>query len=55
MIVTYKCFECGFEGEVLSDNRKIICPRCGIVNDFWLDDELPPENHRVHSKSNLYT
>lgn len=46
MIIKYKCLECGFEGEVLSNNRKITCPICKTINDFWLIDETPPINHR---------
>ena len=46
MIINHKCFECDYEGEVKSDNRKIICPNCGTINDFWLKGEIPPIHHR---------
>lgn len=46
LIVNYKCLECGSKNEVTSQNRKIQCPACKTVNDFWLDNEQPPENHR---------
>jgi phage FluMu protein Com len=46
LIVDYKCYECGWQGKVKTKNRKVKCPRCGTTNDFWLDTELPPLNHR---------
>jgi phage FluMu protein Com len=46
MIINHQCFECGFKGRVNVEGRKIKCPLCGTENDFWLVDELPPENHR---------
>jgi phage FluMu protein Com len=38
--------ECGFHGNVTSDTRKLECPICKTINDFWLEDEEPPQNHR---------
>jgi transcription initiation factor TFIIIB Brf1 subunit/transcription initiation factor TFIIB len=48
MILNHKCLECGFSGDVMvdEDHRKVICPCCGVVNDWWLSDEIPPEKHR---------
>ncbi|MFZ4537174.1 transglutaminase-like cysteine peptidase [Propionivibrio sp.] len=45
MTITYHCFECGFDGVRQSESRKLKC-ECGVVNDFWIDGELPPSNHR---------
>jgi phage FluMu protein Com len=47
MILNHKCLECGFEGEIEVIGRKVECPGCKTVNDFWLDGEIPPPNHRV--------
>jgi phage FluMu protein Com len=46
MILNHECFECGFKGEVKVSNRKVVCPNCNTINDFWLIDETPPEKHR---------
>lgn len=51
MIILYKCFECGFKGEVLSGNRYVVCPECSTINDWWLDIEMPPVNHIKHYNS----
>jgi len=51
MIVYYICYECNFSGEVLSTNRRVVCPECSTINDWWLDIELPPPNHQVISNS----
>lgn len=46
MLLTHKCFECGFVGEVKVSGRKVKCPKCGTINDSWLDGEEPPERYR---------
>ena len=46
MIILHKCLECGFEGEVNVLDKKVTCPTCGTVNDWWLRDETPPPNHQ---------
>lgn len=46
MILKFECFECGFIGETHVSGRRVECPRCHTVNDFWLKGEKPPENHR---------
>ena len=42
-----QCYECGFVGSVFveASNRIIVCPLCGVLNDFWLVGEQPPEKH----------
>jgi phage FluMu protein Com len=45
IILQHNCFECGFRGEVYAEGRKIKCPKCGTINDFWLKNETPPKNH----------
>jgi len=46
MIISHKCLECSFEDDVLCSNRIVVCPKCGTKNNFWIDGEIPPENHR---------
>jgi phage FluMu protein Com len=46
MLVKYVCLECGFCGEVESNNRKLKCPICKTINDWWIKGETPPPNHR---------
>lgn len=45
LIIEHQCNECGFAGPVQSSTRRVRCPECGVENDFWIDDELPPFNH----------
>lgn len=52
LIVDHKCAECGFSGPVRMDGRKgrkVICPKCGTMNDVWLDGEQPPTNHATEA------
>jgi phage FluMu protein Com len=46
MMLEHNCYECGFSGEVRTEGRKVKCPKCGTINDFWIIGETPPENHR---------
>lgn len=46
MLIDHKCFECGFNGEVIETGRKVKCPKCNTINDVWFDDEEAPINHR---------
>lgn len=46
LLVDHECLECGFTGEVLTESRKVTCPICKTINDFWLADEIPPLKHR---------
>lgn len=45
MTLEHKCFECGFHGIVAVMDRKVQCPVCDTINDFWLEGEIPPLNH----------
>jgi anaerobic ribonucleoside-triphosphate reductase len=46
MIIKHFCYECGYYGYAQTQNKKIVCPNCGTQNDWWLEGESPPENHR---------
>ncbi len=46
MILIHNCKECGFKGEVITKDRKVQCPKCKTINDFWLKGENPPSNHK---------
>ena len=46
MKISHVCLECGFEGYVETTDKKIICPTCGTMNDWWLIGETPPINHQ---------
>ena len=42
------CCECLHSFSLIVDVkcRKTTCPYCNTINDFWLDSEQPPENHK---------
>ena len=48
LVLSCYCCEClhGFSLLIDAKCRKTVCPFCKTVNDFWLDSEQPPENHR---------
>lgn len=48
MILTHHCLECCAVGDVVVETevRRVVCPFCGIVNDFWLEGEDPPPVHK---------
>lgn len=52
MIIQHKCFECGFNGEIETEGRRVKCPSCGTSNDFWLKEESPPDNHITSEAAN---
>lgn len=47
IIVCYKCYECGFNGEVKTKNNKVTCPSCGVKNDIWNEHEKPSLRHKM--------
>lgn len=47
MLLNHLCLECGYSGYIEVVNKKVTCPNCKTVNDWWLEGEEPPENHRV--------
>lgn len=47
MFITHHCHECGYYGEVDTSVRKVTCPSCGVINDWWIEGEEAPANHRV--------
>ena len=49
LVLSCYCYECsnGFSLVVdLAKCRKTTCPFCKTINDFWLECEQPPPNHR---------
>jgi len=46
LLISHHCFECGFKGYVTPSGKKIMCPSCETVNDWWIQGEEPPENHK---------
>lgn len=46
IVITHTCLECGYTSEVGVITNKVQCPRCGVVNDWWLEGDDPPVNHR---------
>jgi phage FluMu protein Com len=46
LIISHHCLECGYKGDVSTLGRKVKCPGCGTINDFWLINEEPPNKHK---------
>lgn len=46
MFLVYFCLECEFIGLIYLKGhiKGITCPCCGIEDDCWMEDDLPPQN-----------
>lgn len=47
MIINHYCAECDIHMNTIVIDGKVWCLHCGTGNDVWLEEEEPPENHRV--------
>jgi hypothetical protein len=52
LVWMHECKECGFKGEVHARARTVVCPKCGVENDFWLEGEEPPQKH-MHNPADM--